>query len=223
MKAVFLEQFARVGKAISSPSRLELLDLLCQSEKSVETLVSQSGLTLKNASAQLRVMREAGLITSRRDGKYIYYRISDRKVADFWSEFQKFSRHQLAELQTFALDLTKNTEEIEQVGRKTLLARAKRGEVVVIDVRPPDEYEAGHLPFALSVPLNELESKLKRLPKNKRIVAHCRGPYCLMAVEAVKLLNRKGFDAQRLDLGVNEWSSAGFPVVKTNHNNSIHV
>ena len=212
MKPVFLEQFARIGKALSTPSRLALLDLLCQSEKSVETLVTQSGLSLKNVSAHLRVLKEAGLVTPRRDGKYVYYSVSDEKVPEFWMILQEFSSRQLAELQAVAQKLIGSSEEIEQVDRKTLLARAKRDEVVVIDVRPRDEYESAHLPFAISLPLEELKSKLKQLPKDKEIVAYCRGPFCLMAVEAVQLLKRQGFKAVRLDDGVSEWRSAGLPV-----------
>ena len=212
MKAVFLDQFARIGKALASPSRLALLDLLCQSEKSVETLVAQSNLTLKNVSAQLRVLKEAGLVTSRKDGKYVYYSVSDDKVPEFWGTLQDFSSRQLAELQAISRELIGDKENLEKVDRKTLLARARRDEVMVIDVRPRDEYEAAHLPFAVSLPLDELKVKLKQLPKNKEIVAYCRGPYCLMAVEAVHLLKRQGFKAIRLDDGVREWKSAGLPI-----------
>lgn len=212
MKAVFLEQFARIGKALSSPSRLALIDLLCQSEKSVETLVAQSNFSLKNVSAQLRVLKEAGLVSSRKDGKYVYYSVSDEKVPEFWANLQDFSSRKLAELQTISKDLIGDTEHLERVDRKTLLARAKREEVIVIDVRPRDEYESAHLPYAISLPLSELKAKLKQLPKSKEIVAYCRGPYCLMAVEAVQLLKRRGFKAIRLDDGVREWKSAGFPI-----------
>lgn len=209
MKPVFLEQFARIGKALSSPSRLALLDLLCQSEKSVETLVEQSGLELKNVSAQLRVMKEAGLVRSRKDGKYVFYSITDEKVAEFWSTLQEFSSRQLAELQTVAKSLVAGGETLERVNRKALLARIRKGEVIVLDVRPSDEFEASHLPFAISVPLEELKAKLKTLPKSKEIVAYCRGPYCLMSVEAVRLLKAKGYRAFRLEDGVREWKTVG--------------
>lgn len=212
MKSEFLEQFARIGKALSNPSRLSLLDLLCQSEKSVETLVNQSGLELKNVSAQLRIMKEAGLVRSRKEGKYVYYLISDEKVAEFWSILQAFSSRQLAELQSIATELIAGGDTLERVDRKALLARMKKGEVIVLDVRPSDEYEAAHLPFALSIPLEKLKAKLKGLPKDKTIVAYCRGPYCLMSVEAVKLLNAKGYRAVRLDDGIREWKAAGFNI-----------
>lgn len=211
MKAVFLEQFARIGKALSSPSRLALIDLLCQSEKTVETLVEQSNLTLKNTSAQLRVLKEAGVIKSRKEGKYVFYSVSDPKVSEFWSSLQDFSGRQLSELREITAALVDESES-SGVNRKELLARAKRGEVIVLDVRPKDEFDSSHIPYALSVPLSELKAKLKQLPKNKEIVAYCRGPYCLLAVEAVRFLKKSGFKAVRLDDGVQEWKNAGLPI-----------
>jgi rhodanese-related sulfurtransferase/predicted transcriptional regulator len=212
MKTVFLEQFARIGKAISSPSRLALLDLLCQSEKTVETLVEQSNLNLKNVSAQLRVLREAGLVSSRKEGKYVYYSVSDKKVSEFWSTLQDFSSRHLADLQRITKELVAEPDELAGVDRKQLLARARKGEIIVLDVRPRDEFEAAHIPFAISLPLDELKAKLKKLPKNVEIVAYCRGPYCLLAVEAVRLLKRRGFRAIRLDDGIREWQTAGHPI-----------
>lgn len=196
---------------MASPSRLELLDLLCQSEKSVETLVEQSSLTLKNVSAQLKVLKEAGLVRARREGKYIFYSVSDEKVAQFWSNLQDFSSRQLAELRQISSELMQDSE-LVAVSRKELLAKAKRDEVLVIDVRPEDEYKSAHIPFAVSIPLAQLKAKLKKLPKDKEIVAYCRGPHCLFANEAVRLLKRGGFRAARLDDGVNEWKAAGMPV-----------
>lgn len=216
MKAVFLEQFARIGKALSSPVRLLLVDLLSQSEKSVETLVQQSGSDLKNVSAQLRVLKEAGLVQTRREGKYVFYSLSDDKVGDFWSTLQDFSSRQLSELQVITQKLIGDPDSLEKIDRKTLLARAKKQEVIVLDVRPTDEYNAGHLPYAMSMPLEQLKEKLKSLPKDKEFVAYCRGPYCLLAVEAVKILNKSGFKAVRLDDGVRDWKRAGFPVESNN-------
>lgn len=212
MKTVFLEQFARIGKALSSPSRLALLDLLCQSEKSVETLVAQSGLALKNASAQLQVLKDAGLIRSRRDGKYIYYSVSDEKVPEFWAALQDFSSRQLMELREMAATLVGSPEKLVTSNRKELLARARRQEVVVIDVRPDDEYAAAHLPCAISIPLAELKSRINQLPREKEIVAYCRGPFCLFAVEAVHALKKQGFNAVHLDDGIQEWKNAGLPL-----------
>lgn len=212
MKSVFLKQFARIGKTLSSPSRLALLDLLCQSEKSVETLVEQSGFELKNVSAQLRVLKEARLVRSRKDGKYIFYSITDEKVAEFWNILQEFSFQQLSELRMIAKSLVAGGETLERVNRKSLLARMHKGEVIVLDVRPSDEFDAGHLPFALSIPLEELKAKMKMLPKSKEIVAYCRGPYCLLSVEAVKLLKAKGYQAFRLEDSVREWKMAELKV-----------
>jgi rhodanese-related sulfurtransferase len=212
MKAIFLEQFSRIGKALSSPSRLALLDLLCQSEKSVETLVSQSKLTLKNTSAQLKVLREAGLIVARKNGKHVYYSLSDRQVAEFWSSLQTFSGRHLSELQKAAKSLINEKDALDGLDRKELLRRARLGEVIVIDVRPGDEFLSAHIPFAISLPLDELKAKLKTLPKNKEIVAYCRGPYCLLSADAVQLLKRHGYKASRLDDGIQEWKSRGLPI-----------
>lgn len=211
MKRAFLEQFARIGKAMASPSRLELLDLLCQSEKSVETLVEQSSLTLKNVSAQLKVLKEAGLVKARREGKYVFYSVSDEKVGVFWSNLQEFSARQLAELREISATLLVDADAVA-VDRKELLARAKREEVLVIDVRPEDEFKAAHLPYAISIPLPELKAKLKKLPKSKQIVAYCRGPHCVFGAEAVRMMKKSGLNAARLDDGVNEWKAAGLPI-----------
>jgi rhodanese-related sulfurtransferase len=212
MKAVFLDQFARIGKALSNPSRLALLDLLCQCEKSVEVLVEQSHLSLKNTSAQLKVLREAGLITARKDGKNIFYSLSNEQVAKFWSNLQEFSSRQLAELQIVAKEFISDEDALVGVNRKELIRRARLGDVTIIDVRPNDEYLASHIPFAISLPLEQLKARLKSLPKNREIVAYCRGPYCLLAVEAVRLLKRYGFRAARLEDGIHDWKSHGLPV-----------
>ncbi len=211
MRRAFLEQFARIGKAMASPSRLELLDLLSQSEKSVETLVEQSSLNLKNASAQLKILKDAGLVKARREGKYVFYSLSDETVGAFWSNLQEFSARRLAELQKLSTELMSDPD-LVGLSRKELLARAKRDEVLLLDVRPEDEFLAGHLPYAKSIPLAELKSRLSKLPKNKEIVAYCRGPHCLFAVEAVRLLKKSGHKAKRLDDGVQEWKAAGFPI-----------
>ncbi len=212
MNRAFLEQFARIGKALSSPSRLELLDLLCQSEKTVETLVAQSRIPLKNVSAQLKVLKESGLVKARKEGKYVFYSLSDEKVGAFWSNLQEFSSGQLSDLREITAKLISEPDALVAVNRKELLSRARRDEVLVIDVRPGDEFAAGHIPYAKSLPLAELKAKLKQLPKDKEIVAYCRGPHCLFAVEAVRLLKRHGFKASRLDDGVQEWKAAGLPI-----------
>lgn len=212
MNHAFLEQFARIGKALSSPSRLELLDLICQSEKTVETLVRHSKLPLKNVSAQLKVLKSAGLIKARRDGKYILYSLSDPTVGMFWSNLQRFSSLQLTELRELSSMLRNDPGSLLGIDRKELVALAKKGEVTLIDVRPSDEFLAGHLPHAKSIPLSDLRVKLKQLPKGKEIVAYCRGPHCLFALEAVKLLRSRGYKARRLEDGVFEWKAAGLPI-----------
>jgi rhodanese-related sulfurtransferase/DNA-binding MarR family transcriptional regulator len=208
MRPIFLEQFARIGKALSSPNRLALLDLLCQSEKTVETLVVQSNLTLKNTSAQLKVMKDAGLLKSRRDGKFIYYSLNDRQVSEFWTSLQSFASRHLCELQKITAKLIADGEGVSGVNREELMTGAKSGEVIVLDVRPVDEYESDHIPFAISVPLADLKKRMKELPKETEIVAYCRGPYCLLAVEAVRILRRSGYQAVRMEEGVQEWRSA---------------
>lgn len=212
MNRAFLEQFARIGKALSSPSRLELLDLLCQSEKSVETLVEQSKIPLKNVSAQLKVLKKSGLVKARKEGKYVFYSLSDEKVGAFWSNLQEFSSRQLSDLREISAKLMSDPDSLVAVNRKELLSRARKDEVLVIDVRPGDEFAAGNIPYAKSLPLAELKAKLTQLPKDKEIVAYCRGPHCLFAVEAVKLLKRHGFKASRLDDGIQEWKAAGLPI-----------
>jgi rhodanese-related sulfurtransferase len=212
MKDVFLEHFSRIGKALSAPSRLALLDLLCQSEKTVETLVEDSNLALKNVSAQLKVLKDAGLLKSRKVGKYVYYSISDEKVAQFWSNLQQFSSGQSSDLQSAMRSLVSDMSDVEEVNRKELLTRARKDEVVIIDVRPSGEYHSSHLPFAISIPLNELKKRLKQIPKDREVIAYCRGPYCLLAVEAVRLLRKNGYRARRLDDGIHEWKAQGLPL-----------
>jgi rhodanese-related sulfurtransferase/predicted transcriptional regulator len=212
IKDALYEQFARSTKALSSPKRIEILDLLCQSEKTVETIAGQANLGIKNASAQLKELKSALLVESRRDGKYVYYRISNNSVADFLLGLRTFSEKQFAEIQKIASEAFKDTASMEPVNRKQLLAQAKKGEVILLDVRPADEYAQSHLPFAVSVPISELKKAIQNLPKDKEIVAYCRGPYCFFANEAVELLKKQGFKASRLKDSVHEWASHGFPV-----------
>ncbi len=174
--------------------------------------MEQSDLTIKNVSAQLRVMKEAGLLMSRKDGKHVYYSVANGEVSRFWSTLQAFASYQFTELQAITAKLIDDSESMIGVNRKQLVSRAKAGDVVILDVRPSDEYDAGHLPYAVSIPLKELHAKLKTLPRNKEIVAYCRGPFCLLAVEAVRILRRKGFKSIRLEDGVQNWKLSGFTV-----------
>ena len=206
------EQFARTTKALSSPKRLEILDLLSQSEKTVESLAEQANLGIKNASAQLKELKSALLVESRRNGKYVYYRLSNQSVANFLIDLRKFSEAQFVEIQKMASELFADVELMKPINRKQLLARVRKGEVILLDVRPTNEFQQSHLPFAISVPISELQKELKNFPKHKEIIAYCRGPYCLLAKEAVELLKKRGYKASRLKDSVVEWASYGLPI-----------
>lgn len=212
IKDALYEQFARTTKALSSPKRIEILDLLSQSEKTVDMIAEQASLGTKNASAQLKELKSALLVDSRRDGKYVYYRISNKSVADFLLALRTFGEAHFAEVQKIASGAFEDAVSIEPINRKQLLAQAKKGDVILLDVRPSDEYAHSHLPFAVSIPISELQKELKSLPKNKKIVAYCRGPYCFFAKEAIELLKQRGYKASRLKDSVHEWMTHGLPV-----------
>ena len=206
------EQVSRIGKALASPKRLELVELLCQGEKSVETLAQQADISVKLASAHLKELRAARLVSSRKDGRYVIYRLFDAGVAELWVSLRAAAEERLLELQMALRSLVTAGTELVGVDRNVILKQAREGAVVVIDVRPGDEFEAGHLPYARSVPLSELKKRLKELPKDKPLVAYCRGPFCMMANEAVALLLKQGYWAFKLDDGVAEWRAKGLPV-----------
>lgn len=206
------EQVARIGKAAASPKRLELIELLCQGEKTVETLAQEANLDVKSASAHLKELKAARLVQARKEGKYAYHRLADSAVAAFWVTLRSLAEARLAELQTVLREFLADPGELAPVDRRAILSKAKHGEIIVIDVRPEEEYEAGHLPYARSIPLAELKKRLADLPRRKQIVAYCRGPFCMMAKDAVALLRQRGFKAIRLEDGVAEWLSAGLPV-----------
>jgi len=206
------EQVARIGKAISSPKRLELIDLLAQGEKTVETLAEQATIDIRLASAHLKALREARLVLTRRDGKFIHYRLSGPEVAQLWLTVREVAEERLVELRVALSEMSASIEALDAESRESLLAKARNGDVLVIDVRPAAEYDAGHLPFARSMPLAELRKRLAELPPGKEIVAYCRGPFCLMSDEAVRLLRRRGFDARKISDGVTEWQASGLPL-----------
>jgi len=212
MKSLLYEQVARIGQAAASPKRLEFIELLCQSEKTVDTLASEAGISVKLASAHLKVLRAARLVEGRKEGRNIYYRLSDSNVAEFWVTLRTLAEERLLELQVALGSMVAAPQELVPAERRELIARAQAGEIVVIDVRPKPEYRTGHLPYARSLPLRELKLRLDELPKNKPIVAYCRGPFCLMAPRAVEMLQASGFRAARLEDGVAEWRSRGLPV-----------
>jgi rhodanese-related sulfurtransferase len=212
MKDRLYEQVSRIGKALASPKRLELVELLCQGEKSVESLAQQADISVKLASAHLKELRAARLVGSRKDGRYVIYRLSDPGVAELWVSLRAAAEERLLELQMALRSLVTAGTELVGVDRNVILKQAREGEVVVIDVRPGEEFEAGHLPYARSLPLSELRKRLKELPKDKPLVAYCRGPFCMMANEAVALLLKQGYWAFKLDDGVAEWRAKGLPV-----------
>ncbi len=206
------EQLARIGKSVSSPHRIQILDLLAQGEKSVEAVAAEAGLTVKNTSAHLRVLRGARLVESRKEAQFSFYRLADEAVASFVVTLRELAERRLAEVREFSLAFLGGRERMTPVDRRKLLSRMRKGEVVVLDVRAAAEYEAGHIPGARSVPLTELEKALRTIPREREVVAYCRGPYCGLAEEAVALLRKKGYRASRIHDGIVDWKDAGFPV-----------
>lgn len=208
IKDLLYEQVARIGKAASSPKRLELIELLCQGEKTVDALAREAAISMKLASAHLRELRAANLVETEKQGKCVIYRIANRQVADFWVAIHSLAEDRLVELRLVIEQMVSHPKELAPQDRDGLVRLARKGDVVVLDVRPADEYLAAHLPFARSIPLDELKQRFAELPKGKTVVAYCRGPYCLMARDAVELLRNKGYDALRLPEGVAEWGIA---------------
>jgi rhodanese-related sulfurtransferase/DNA-binding HxlR family transcriptional regulator len=211
MDEVF-DQFARMAAALSTRSRLKLIDRLCQGEQTVEELAQAAELTVSNASRQLRVLAEARLIVARRDPPRVYYRLASERVAEFWFALRDLAREQLAEVDQAVAEILAGTDALDPIDRDELLNRLETGEVLLFDVRPVPEYRAGHLPGAISMPLPELRERLPELSLDREVVAYCRGPYCLLAAEAVSLLRTRGLRAVRLADGLPEWRAAGLPV-----------
>lgn len=212
LKNLLYEQVARVGKALSSPKRLEILELLAQGEKTVEVLANEAAIDIKLASAHLRVLKESRIVESRRDGRFIAYRLAGDDVAGLWTNLHAVATEHLVELQVALEQIVAGSERLTEETRRTLLAKAGKGDVIVLDVRPEGEYQTAHLPHARSIPLSELKRRLGELPRDKEIVAYCRGPFCLMSNEAVGLLRKRGFKARKISDGVAEWSAAGLPI-----------
>ncbi|MHB1486514.1 MAG: ArsR/SmtB family transcription factor [Acidimicrobiales bacterium] len=206
------EQLARIGKVVMHPKRIELLDLLCQAERSVEALAAATGLKLTTASAHLQVMRQARLVETRREGTRVYYRAAGEEVCRFVTALGDLARARLAEVDQILRDIDTDAHGTERVTRTELLARARAGEVVVLDVRPAEEYEAGHIPGAVSLPLERLEAHLDEFDPAIEVVAYCRGPLCLLAPQAVATLRQRGRRARCLEEGMPEWRLAGLPV-----------
>ncbi len=212
IRAALHVQFARIGKAVASPKRIELLELLCQGERSVDALAQATGMGVTNASQHLQVLKAAGLVETRREGTRIHYRTADERVCGLISELGAVARARLVEVERLARDYLEAPEELEPLTRQELLRRLSRREVVAIDVRPADEYRAAHIRGAISIPLPDLRRRLRELPKTALIVAYCRGPHCVLAPQALTLLRARGFRARRLEDGLPEWRAAGFPI-----------
>ena len=205
-------QVARMGAALSSPKRLELLELLAQGEKSVEALAQGADIDVKLASAHLRVLRDAQLVEARRDGKNRIHRLSGPDVSDLWVSLRELAESHLAELQLAMARLVAEPERLTPETAQSLLDKVRSGDVVLLDVRPAAEFRVAHIPGARSVPLEELQARIRELPRDKDIVAYCRGPFCLMSESAVALLKNHGLRARKSAEGVPEWRAAGMPV-----------
>ncbi len=201
---------ARIGKAASSPKRLELLDLLGQGPRTVEQLAELAGLSVANASQHLKVLRAARLVDAEKKGLYVEHRLAAEEVGDFLVTLRRLAQARLAEIDRISHDYLEQRGSLEPVAGEDLLVRVRRGEVTVLDVRPAEEHRAGHIPGALSVPLTELKARLGELPRNRAVVAYCRGPYCVMSADAVALLQKAGFRAHRLEAGVLDWRARGW-------------
>jgi rhodanese-related sulfurtransferase len=211
-KREVFSNLARVGTALSSPTRIEFLELLAQAERSVEQLATLTGTAVANTSQHLQKLRQAGLIVGRKEGLYVFYRLAGDEVVEMLSAMSRVGEAYVAEVERIVRLYFASKDEMEAVPAKELLERARKGLVTVLDVRPPEEFAAGHVPGAINIPVHELEKRIKELPKRREVIAYCRGPYCLMSYDAVSVLRKKGLKARRLEAGMPEWRAAGMPV-----------
>ncbi|WP_404423728.1 ArsR/SmtB family transcription factor [Nibricoccus sp. IMCC34717] len=211
-KRQVFDEFARIGQALASGARIELLDLLFQSERTVEQLAAESGMTVTNVSQHLQVLRRSRMVEVRREGLYAFYRLANDEVFQIWKSIRGFGEAHVLEVKAALFDFLKCREGLEEVSAAELKKRMKDGTAIVIDVRPRMEYDAGHIPGAISIPVQELEKHLASLPRRKEIVAYCRGPYCVQSDAAVELLAKRGFKAKRLEFGMPEWRDMGLTV-----------
>lgn len=205
-------QYARLGKALANPHRIEMLELLAQAERTVESLATELGLSMANASQHLKVLGQAGLVEKRRDGLFVHYRLADPLVSELCQAMRSVAERRYAELERIVRDHFSERTLAEPVRMEELLQRSRREDVVILDARPANEYLAGHVAGAVSLPIDSLQERLRRLPKNKAYVAYCRGPYCIYADQAVAMLRKSGRRAERLIAGFPEWKAAGYPV-----------
>jgi rhodanese-related sulfurtransferase len=205
-------QFARIGKALSSPRRLEIVDLLAQGERTVEEIAGETAMSVASASQHLQVLKAARMVEARREGLYAHYRLADEDVFRTWQAVRALAESRLSEVDGVVDAYLDDRDALEAVDVAELMERLNDGSVIVLDVRPEEEYRAGHIPGALSVPVDALEAALQTLPRDREIVAYCRGPYCVFSDEAVALLGSRGFRARRLRQGLPDWRAGGFPV-----------
>ena len=215
-KDAIYEQFARIGKAVASPIRLELLDLLCQGPRTVEVLAKESGQTVANASQHLQVLRISRLVETEKKGLFVTYRLADSAVCEFFRAMRILAESRLAEVEQIKRQFLEGREGMEPVEREEILKLVRQGAVTVLDVRPIDEFKAGHVAGALSIPLKELKLRLSELPRDQEIAAYCRGPYCVLSVEAVEFLRAEGFQAIRIEEGIQDFRAMGFSIVEEN-------
>ncbi|MBA3426626.1 MAG: metalloregulator ArsR/SmtB family transcription factor [Rubrobacter sp.] len=211
-KERLFEQFARVGKALASPKRLEIVDLLAQGERTVEDIAKETAMSVASASQHLQALKGARMVESRREGLYAHYRLAGEDVFRTWQAVRALAESHLAEVDRVVETYLENRDTLEAVDAMELMERLSDGSVVVLDVRPEEEYRAGHIPGAISVPVGALETALHMLPKDKEVVAYCRGPYCVFSDEVVLALSARGYRASRLTEGFPEWQTAGYPV-----------
>ncbi len=211
-KQELFTQFARTGQALSNGNRLELLEFLAQGERNVESLSRATRLTVANTSRHLQQLKQAGLVSARKDGIHVYYRLSGEDVLVLLNALRAVSETHLAEVDRLVTSYLTVKDDLEPIPRKELLGRAREGSITVLDVRPPEEYSAGHLPGAVNVPVADLEKRLSEFDSEQEIVAYCRGPYCVLAFEAVAQLRKHGIKARRLEEGFPEWKMAGLPI-----------
>jgi ArsR family transcriptional regulator len=212
-KQALFAQFAAVAQTLGHPHRLELLEQLGQAERTVEALASKAGLSIANASQHLQRLRRAGLVTTRREGKFIFYRLADDTVIDLMAALGTIAERNIAEVQQVMRRYFHDRDSLEPVSRRELCKRLRVGSVTVLDVRPEDEFALGHVPTAINIPLKALESRQAELDRSHEIIAYCRGPYCVLSYEAVAMLRAQGFKVRRLEDGFPEWRAAGLPVV----------
>jgi rhodanese-related sulfurtransferase/predicted transcriptional regulator len=211
VKKELYHAIAKVAQALASGNRLQLVEFMAQGERSVDELAAMTGLTIANASQHLQALRRAGIVVARKDGQRVYYRVAGDEVVRLYDTLRLAAESRLAEVRQLVAEFLGDKAALEAIPAAELLERAKEGLVTVLDVRPPEEYAAGHVPGAINVPLDKLEEFLERLPKKREVVAYCRGPYCLMSLEAVLQLHRRGWRARRLENGFPEWKAAGLP------------